>query len=80
MSLECQSGFWQVPINEEHRERTRFTVPSGHYEFTHLKFGRSNSPNFQRLMDNVLRILISTYCSVFINDLIVFSNTAEEHA
>jgi len=32
-TLDCQSGFWQVPIREEHRERTGFTVPSGHYEF-----------------------------------------------
>ena len=80
-TLDCQSGFWQVPIKEEHRERTGFTVPSGHYEFTRLPFGLSNSPsNFQRLMDIVLRNLIGTHCWIFIDDLIVFSNTAEEHA
>ena len=80
-TLDCQSGFWQVPIREEHRERTGFTVPSGHYEFTRLPFGLSNSPsNFQRLMDIVLRNLIGTHCWIFIDDLIVFSNTAEEHA
>ena len=80
-TLDCQSGFWQVPIKQEHRERTGFTVPSGHYEFTRLPFGLSNSPsNLQRLMDIVLRNLIGMYCWIFIDDLIVFSNTAEEDA
>ena len=34
--LDCYNGFWQVPIKEEHRERTGFTVPFGHYEFNRL--------------------------------------------
>jgi len=80
-TLDCQSGFWQVPIREEHRERTGFTVPSGHYEFTSLPLVFSISPsNFDRLMDIVLRNLIGTHCWIFIDDLIVFSNTAEEQA
>jgi hypothetical protein len=79
--LDCQSGFWQVPIKKEHRERRRFTVPSGHYEFTRLPFRLSNSPSiFQRLMNIVLRNLIGTYCWVLIDDSILFSKTAEEHA
>ena len=79
--LDCYSGFWQVSIKEEHRERTAFTVPSGHYEFNRLPFGLSNSPaSFQRLMDVVLKDLVGPECWVFIDDLIVFSKTAEEHA
>jgi len=79
--LDCYSGFWQVPIKEEHKERTRFTVPQGHYEFNRLPFGLSNSPsNFQRLMDIVLKSLVGTECWVFIDDVIVFSKSAEEHA
>ena len=68
-TLDCQCGFWQVPIKEEHRERTEFTVPSGLYEFTRLPFGLSNSPsNFHRLMDIVLRNFIGTHCWIFIGD------------
>jgi len=77
--LDCYSGFWQVPIKEQHKERTGFTVPFGHYEFNRLPFGLSNSPsNFQRLMD-VLRNLIGVQCYVFIDD-IIFSKSAEDHA
>jgi hypothetical protein len=79
--LDCFSGFWQVSIKEEHRERTGFTVPPGHYEFNRLPFGLSNSPtNFQRLMDTVLKSLVGTECFVFSDDIVVFSSTAEEHA
>jgi len=70
-----------MSIKEEHRERTGFTVPSGHYEFNRLPFGLSNSPsNFQRLMDAVLKNMVGTECWVFIDDVIIFSSTAEEHA
>ena len=79
--LDCYSGFWQIPIKEERKERTGFTVPPGHYEFNRLPFGLSKSPsNFQRLMDIVLKSLVGTECWVFIDDVIVFSKSAEEHA
>jgi hypothetical protein len=79
--LDCQSGFWQVPIREDHRERTGFTVPSGHYAFNRLPFGLTNSPaNFQRMMDIVLKDLIDEECLIYIDDVVVFSSTAEEHA
>jgi len=78
--LDCYSGFLQVPIKEQHKERTGFTVPFGHYEFNRLPFGLSNSPsNFQRLMFFVLRNLIGVQCYVFIDD-IIFSKSAEQHA
>jgi hypothetical protein len=73
--------FWQVSIKEEHRERIGFTVPFGHYEFNRLPFGLSNSQSkFQRLMDVVLRNLIGVQFYVFIDDIIIFSKSAEEHA
>jgi hypothetical protein len=79
--LDCYSGFWQVPIKEEHKERTGFTVPFGHYEFNRLPFGLANSPSsFQRLMDVVLRNLVGAECLIFLDDLIIFSRSAEEHA
>jgi len=71
--LDCYSRFWQVNIKEEHKERTAFTVPSGHYEFNRLPFGLSNSPsNFQRLMDVILKNLVGAECWVFIDDVIIF--------
>ena len=79
--LDCYSGFWQVPIKKRHWERIGFSVPFGHYEFNRLPFGLSNSPeNFQRLMDTVLKNLIGSEAYVFIDDTVLFSKSAEEHA
>jgi hypothetical protein len=77
--LDCYSGFWQVAVKEDHIERTGFTVPFGHYVFSTLPFGLSNSPsNFERLMDVVLKNLMGTECFVFLD--IMFYESAEQHA
>jgi len=80
--LDCYSGFWQINIHEPHREKTAFSLPSlGHYQFNRLPYGLSNSPaSFQRLMDLVLKNMTGAECWVFIDDVIVYSDTAEEHA
>ena len=79
--LDCYSGFWQINIKEEHKERTCFTVPFGHYEINRLPFGLSNSPaKFERLMDIVLKNLVGEVSYVFIDDVIIFSKTAAELA
>jgi hypothetical protein len=67
---DCYSGFRQVKIREDHRERTGFTVLFGHFEFNRLPFGLSNSlANFLLLMDIVLKNLVGVECYVFINDV-----------
>jgi hypothetical protein len=80
--LDCYSGFWQINIHEPHREKTAFSVPSlGHYQFNRLSFGLSNSPaSFQRLIDLALKNLTGTERWMFLNDIIVYSETAEQHA
>lgn len=80
--LDCYSGFWQINIHEPHREKTVFSVLSlGHYQYNRLSYGLSNSlASFQRLMNLFLKNLTGTECSVFIDDCIVYSDTAEEHA
>ncbi|KAI9555008.1 hypothetical protein GHT06_020301 [Daphnia sinensis] len=51
-SLDLESGFWQMAVAEEHREKTAFVTPDGLFEFLRLPFGLCGSPpSFQRLMD-----------------------------
>lgn len=78
--LDCYSGIWQVKIREDHKEKTAFTVPSGHFEFNRLLFSLSSSQANFRLRNIDLRNLIWDECFVFIDDVILFYKTAEEHA
>ena len=70
-----------MKLAEEEKMKTSFSVPSWHYNFLRLPYGLANSPaSFQRLMDLVLGNLVGNECYVFIDDVIVYGNTIEEHA
>ena len=79
--LDAKSGYHQVNIKEAHKERTAFTVgPMGFYEYNRMPFGLSNSPaTYQRLMEECLGDLHLSICFIFLDDLIIFSRTYEEH-
>ena len=79
--MDLKSGFWQVQMDEESRQYTAFTVGSmGVYEFLHMPYGLCNAPAmFQRLMQNCLGELNLTYALIYLDDVIVYSKTEEEH-
>ena len=80
-TFDLNSGFWQVPMDEESKQYTAFTLGSmGLYECESMPFGLCNAlPTFQRLMQNCLGELNLTYCLIYLDDVIVFSETPEEH-
>ena len=80
-TFDMNSGFWQVPMDEESKQYTAFTLGSmGLYECESMPFGLCNAPpTFQRLMQNCLGKLNLTYCLIYLDDVIVFSNTPDEH-
>ena len=79
-TFDMNSGFWQVPMDEESKQYTAFTLGSmGLYECESMRFGLCNAPpTFQRLMLNCLGELNLTYCLTYLDDVIVFSQTEEE--
>ena len=80
-TFDLNSGFWQVPMGEESKQYTAFTLGSmGLYECKSMPFGLCNTPpTFQRLMQNCLGELNLTYCLIYLDDVIVFSEMPEEH-
>ena len=79
-SLDLMSGYWQVPVAEADRSKTAFITPDGLYEFMRLPFGLNNAPStFQRLMDRVLARLKWQMCLVYLDDVLIFEKTFEEH-
>ena len=79
--MDLKLGFWQVKMAEESRPYTAFTVRSlGMYKFLQMPFGLCNTPAmFQRLMQNCLGELNLTYALIYLDDIVIFSNTEKEH-
>ena len=79
--VDMKSGYFQTDIYEPHKERTAFTVgPLGFFEYNRMPFGLSNAPaTYQRLMQDCLGDLHLKICCIFIDDIIIFSRTYEEH-
>ena len=80
-SLDLKSGYWQVEMEEELKPLTAFTVgPLGFYECERMPFGLTNAPaTFQHLMENCLGELHLNWCIIYLDDIIVFSNSPEDH-
>ncbi|XP_069840942.1 uncharacterized protein [Dendropsophus ebraccatus] len=79
-TLDLTSGYWQVPMAPEDREKTAFTTPMGLFEFTSMPFGLCNAPaTFQRLMERCLGHLNFQSVLLYLDDVIVYSRTYEDH-
>ena len=80
-SLDVKFGYWQVEINEESKQYTAFTLgPLGFFECHRMPFGATNAPaTFQRLMESCLGDLNLNWCIIYLDDVVVYAPTVEEH-
>lgn len=76
--FDLLKGFWQVPLTERAKEISAFVTPDGLYQYKVMPFGMKNSPaTFQRLINKVIAGLHG--CEAYIDDIIIYSDTWEEH-
>lgn len=79
-TLDLANGYHQIEINETDRQKTAFSTEAGHYEFLRMPFGLKTAPaTFQRAMDNILRGLQGLHCLVYMDDIIIYSTSMQEH-
>ena len=83
-TLDLASGYWQIKVEEESREKTAFITNQGLYEFRVMPFGLTNAPAvFQRLMQQVLSGLNPVegpdFVAVYLDDVLVFSEALDDH-
>lgn len=79
-SLDLKSGYHQIKMNPEDIPKTAFTAVGGHYEFIRMPFGLTNAPaTFQRFMNKLLGEIIGKSCLVYMDDIIVYSASLQQH-
>lgn len=80
-SIDLKSAFWQIPLSEESKEKTAFSVPGrGLFHFCVVPFGLTNSAQAQqRLMDSILGPELEPCCFVYLDDVILISSSFDEH-
>ena len=79
-SLDCVQEFHQIPLSEESKEYTAFSISKSHGQFKRLELGLRNAPAaFQQEIQNVLQEVLSKKVIVYIDNILVIKDTLEKH-
>ena len=79
-SLDAAMGYWQIPIHPDDRKYTAVITQAGLYEFIRMPFGLSNAPaTYQRMMDQILKDGLRKFTCVYLDDVLIYSDTFKEH-
>ena len=78
--IDLRTGYWQIRMAADAVEKTAFTSRHGHYEWLVLPMGLTNAPaEFMALMETTFQEELNKFILVFLDDILIYSETLEEH-
>ena len=79
-AFDLSAGFHQIPMKENCNKYIAFSTQQGHFEYNRMPFGLKNAPaTCQRMLARVFHGLIGKHYFVYIDDIVIFGNTLQEH-
>jgi len=76
-----RSGYHHIKVKDEDMQKTAFRTRYGHYEYTVMSFGVTNAPGvFMEYMNRIFHTYLDRFVVVFIDDILIYSKSEEEHA
>lgn len=79
-AFDIKSGYHQIAVREQDKEKTAFVRPNGLYEYNVMPFGLCNAPaTFQRMMNTILEKMLLKGVVVYLDDILIYSSNFNQH-
>jgi len=80
-NIDLRSGYHQIKVKDEDMQKMAFRTRYGHYEYSMMPFGVTNAPGvFMEYMNRIFHAYLDCFVVVFIDDILIYSKSEEEHA
>ena len=78
--LDLRDGYYHLRIAKGEEWKTAFRTRYGHFEYQVMPFGLTNAPaSFQHFINDTIRDLLDVFCTAFLDDILIYSDTLEEN-